>query len=387
MTAKTSSRSSLGRARPPLRASKPVSRALPSYSHSSHSPMEVSQEDNLNDSGGIDLGFEDYGDSGEAGVGEDVGEMSERVKGEPAGSAQSAGAVVKEEEETAVSLQAGVTQQKLSLTHTTKKLKKSSAALAREKAAAAAAEGVMPLFKSDPSMMYAASAASDQTGDGDVTAVQVSSSLQRDWWCKTSDPADGTKKHDYVPMYWTDATETNGTIYLFGRVAVVEPGTSRRFLSCCVAVHGSERNLFVLPKKVEGCAPDGTQMRAGLDKVYADVNSLLVPHVIPRSKGQGFRCKQVKRKYAFEHAEIPREECEYLKVVYSAKHGSPSPAQCDSPPASSSIERIFGATSTALELFLLKRKLMGPSWIYIKNPIVMTDSVSWCKLELSIDVR
>jgi len=36
--------------------------------------------------------------------------------------------------------------------------------------------------------------------------------------------------------------------------------------------------------------------------------------VIPKGSGTGFKCKVVKRKYAFDDVEIPREETEYLKV-------------------------------------------------------------------------
>ena len=357
--------------------------------------------------GGMDVQFDDYDDQGGGGDGgaETSPNFSETVQKVPQGGSEAHGGVKEEPEDTAeLSVkeeESEPTQQKISLTHTTKKLKKSAAAVAKEKAAEAAAkaqEGVMPLFKSDPgAQMYGdmtSGLPASEDKDKDITSVQGSTTLERAWWCMSSSSAEGdsistattAEPQEYVPMYWTDATETNGIIYLFGRVAVVEPGLPKRFTSCCVAVHGSERNLFVLPKKTEGFKPDGTPMRAGLDKVYADVNKLLVPHVIPRSKGQGFRCKQVMRKYAFEHEEIPRENCEYLKVVYSAKHGTPSPSQCDSPPTGSSIEKIFGATSSALELFLLKRRLMGPSWILVKRPVVMTDSVSWCKLELAIDV-
>ena len=345
-----------------------------------------------NDSGGsMDVAFDGFNDNNHFSEGNDHGDV---VKEEPVGDSveqevdsgndrKPVPSPIKEE------------PKQISLTQTTKKLKKSAAVLAKERAAAAKGkEGTVPLFKSDPSLLIADianGASATENVEKDITSVQVSRTMEREWWCKsTADDAttsgDNATEMNYVPLYWTDATETNGIIYLFGRVAVVEPGSPKRFVSCCVAVHGNERNLFVLPKKTEGFKPDGTPTRAGLDVVYADVNKLLVPSIIPRSKGQGFRCKQVKRKYAFEHQDVPREESEYLKVVYSAKHGTPSTDQCDNPPASSSIERIFGASSSALELFLLKRKLMGPSWVLIKNPMVMTDSVSWCKLELSIDV-
>lgn len=108
-----------------------------------------------------------------------------------------------------------------------------------------------------------------------------------------------------------------------------------------------------------------------MQEVYQDLTKMLVPSIIPKTVGGGFKCKPVQRKYAFEHGEIPREETEYLKVVYSAKHGVPSPTLCER--GTSSIERIFGATNSALELFLLKRKLMGPCWITINNPRIQKD--------------
>jgi hypothetical protein len=63
-------------------------------------------------------------------------------------------------------------------------------------------------------------------------------------------------------------------------------------------------------------------------EVHKELSTLLVPDIIPRSQGQSFKCKTVKRKYAFEHGEIPRRETEYLKVVYTARHGYPSVKQC-----------------------------------------------------------
>ena len=91
----------------------------------------------------------------------------------------------------------------------------------------------------------------------------------------------------------------------------------------------------------------------------------------------------MKRKYAFECDEVPREETQYLKVKYSAKFGTPTARQCSD--GTAHIERVFGASSTPLEFFLLKRKLMGPSWIRIKHPRPITSSFSWCKIELGVE--
>lgn len=55
-------------------------------------------------------------------------------------------------------------------------------------------------------------------------------------------------------MFWLDATEQNGTVYLIGKVAVPSTSASGEattsYLSACVAVHGIEREVLVLPRCV-----------------------------------------------------------------------------------------------------------------------------------------
>lgn len=63
---------------------------------------------------------------------------------------------------------------------------------------------------------------------------------------------------DFMHMYWLDACEENGTIYLIGKVAVpatlaggdkpVAHGVEQAYLSACVVVHGIEREVLVLPR-------------------------------------------------------------------------------------------------------------------------------------------
>jgi DNA polymerase alpha subunit A len=68
---------------------------------------------------------------------------------------------------------------------------------------------------------------------------------------------------------------------------------------------------------------------------------------------------------------------------------------------SPNIARIFGTNTTAFELLVLKRKIMGPCWLEIKNPkvenkgvsaiaaliiaaLLTLSQVSWCKLEATV---
>ena len=207
-------------------------------------------------------------------------------------------------------------------------------------------------------------------------------------WLLYTKPNDNEPAEEYVNMYWLDASENNGLLYLFGKVPINQTppnsgAASQKFVSCCVVVHGSERNLFVLPKvSPDTFKEDGTACRVGMSEVYQEITSILVPDIVPRVQGQSFKVKSVKRKYAFEHGTIPRETTDYMKVVYSAKHGVPSTQQCQ---GGKKYERIFGAGSSCLELFLLKRKLMGPCWIKIKNPRLNTEVSTWCRIEIAVE--
>lgn len=79
----------------------------------------------------------------------------------------------------------------------------------------------------------------------------------------------------YVNMFWLDATEVNGVIYLFGKIPVTEldqkasvagftdPAAPPKFVSCCCAVHGVERNLLVLPSVTGNQTDDQKEERYG----------------------------------------------------------------------------------------------------------------------------
>ena len=227
---------------------------------------------------------------------------------------------------------------------------------------------------------------------GDLVSTPVSESTgnkidPKSWIRQNTPSADGEPSDDFVDMFYLDAFENNGVIYVFGRVPIYENNstTFKRTVSACAIVHGCEKNLFVLPRALPGqFHEDGvTPKRAGMSDVYGEINKLMTSKVIPRQSGASFKCKLVKRKYAFEQVDVPRESTDYLKIVYSAKFPSPPAKDCDD--GGKSYERIFGYNSSALELFLLKRKLKGPSWIRINKPKVNPDVVSWCKLEFAVE--
>lgn len=147
------------------------------------------------------------------------------------------------------------------------------------------------------------------------------------------------------------------------------------YVSCCVSVHNIQRNLFVLPR--EKMLDDGgheTDIEVETTHVYSEFDELRRKHRISE-----FASAKVARRYAFELPGVPAES-DYLKVVYPFTQPA-LPANL----SGKSFSRIFGTNTNALELFILKRKLMGPCWVEIKDAKLTNKSLSWCKVEVTVD--
>jgi DNA polymerase alpha subunit A len=179
----------------------------------------------------------------------------------------------------------------------------------------------------------------------------------------------------FIDFFWMDAIEKNGNVHLFGKVAV--PDEENKFVSCCAVVNGNKRNLFVLPRKME----DGSY--AEWIKVHEELKGILQPKCIPKVAGASWSGKVVPRKYAFDDPDLPREKTDYFKVVYDSKYPTPEEEVCQR--GGEYIHKILNARASVLETFILKRKLMGPCWLRIKDPSPTQFVVSWCALELSVE--
>ena len=57
----------------------------------------------------------------------------------------------------------------------------------------------------------------------------------------------GDESHTFIDMYWTDAHEKDGTVYLYGKTPKT-PG-SNEFISISTVVSGNIHDLFVLPRQ------------------------------------------------------------------------------------------------------------------------------------------
>ncbi|KAE8279948.1 DNA polymerase alpha catalytic subunit [Larimichthys crocea] len=149
-------------------------------------------------------------------------------------------------------------------------------------------------------------------------------------------------------FYWLDAFEEPysqpGVVYLFGKVWIE---SAKSHVSCCVTVKNIERTMYFLPREYK-------------------VNT---------KTGEVSDTPKVEKNYAFEIPDIPNQ-CEYLEVRYSAEFPSlPSDLK------GATFSHIFGTNTSSLEHFLLSRKIKGPCWLDIKTPQLISQPVSWCKVE------
>ena len=155
-------------------------------------------------------------------------------------------------------------------------------------------------------------------------------------------------KFTYSRMYYVDAYADDfnapGKVFLFGKVYSEE---EKKYVSACVQVNGLQRQLFFLPKAVDGA--DEPDMAA----LYKEINDLLKEKVIPRGlQGVNCMCKPVTRKYAFELDGVPRgkEGAQYMKCKYSAKFPALDPMT-----RGKHFSKVFGAKTKSIENFILKR--------------------------------
>ncbi|OUM67505.1 hypothetical protein PIROE2DRAFT_32893, partial [Piromyces sp. E2] len=173
-------------------------------------------------------------------------------------------------------------------------------------------------------------------------------------------------------FYWFDAMENLGTVYLLGKVYDKK---NKKFVSCCVTVNNVMRNLFVLPReKMLDNNNKETDQEVTMIDVYNELETIRKKYKI-----SSWKCKDVVRKYAFEEPDVP-SEAHYFKTVYSFKDN-----QLPSDLTGKSFKKIFGTNTSALELLIIKRKLMGPCWIKVTNYIKSQRNISWCKTEVTVN--
>eukprot|EP00474_Spongospora_subterranea_P002469 CRZ02927.1 hypothetical protein [Spongospora subterranea] len=228
----------------------------------------------------------------------------------------------------------------------------------------------------------------DDTNDPGLPSNPAEILDEKSWFTETSRGPEQIKPFQasdligeggMLNLFWLDAYEdpynAPGKIFLFGKAK----HEHNEDVSCCVVVNKVDRNLFVMPRTHElhdVPSRDGSLLpEVDMNAVYEEFTEFASKHGITE-----FLSKPVMRKYAFDNPEcdIPAE-AEVLKVVYSAtaptlprnSHGR-------------TFSHIFGTQTSALENFLLKRRLMGPQWLSIAGA-KPSNSGSWCKAEFAVE--
>lgn len=150
----------------------------------------------------------------------------------------------------------------------------------------------------------------DSSAWNDVTDklnVMNSSQLAETMTFGKLDFNDAIEEDGSLRMFWTDYTEVNGSLCLFGKVQDKKSGS---FVSCFVKVDNILRKLFFLPRRYRQRHGRDTTEEVDMKDVYEEVDELMGKMRVGMHK-----IKPCTRKYAFELPDIPKEG-EYLKLLY-----------------------------------------------------------------------
>ncbi|XP_074070326.1 DNA polymerase alpha catalytic subunit isoform X2 [Macrotis lagotis] len=184
----------------------------------------------------------------------------------------------------------------------------------------------------------------------------------------------GTDSDQVFLFYWLDAYEDQynqpGVVFLFGKVWIESAETH---VSCCVMVKNIERTLYLLPREEQ--IDLSTGIKKGIPVTMKDVYQEFDEKTATKYKIMKFKSKKVEKNYAFEIPDVP-EKSEYLEVRYSAEL-----PQLPQDLKGETFSHVFGTNTSSLELFLMNRKIKGPCWLEIKNPQLLNQPISWCKVE------
>ncbi|XP_020261450.1 DNA polymerase alpha catalytic subunit [Asparagus officinalis] len=225
---------------------------------------------------------------------------------------------------------------------------------------------------------------------GESAANESATNLNADESSDFELNADGSLSFYIIDAYEESFGGNLGTLYLFGKV---KSGGAHH--SCCVIVKNMQRCIYAIPDssvfpsnklaevemKVKESQDPATASRTTLQEMASGLKNEIAERLL-KLNVSAFAMMPVKRSYAFERTDIPTGENYVLKINYPFKD----------PPLSADLKgehfiALLGTHSSALELFLVKRKIKGPSWLSISRFVSCPASqrVSWCKFEVVVD--
>ncbi|CAA7056881.1 unnamed protein product [Microthlaspi erraticum] len=202
--------------------------------------------------------------------------------------------------------------------------------------------------------------------------------------------ADGSLRFYILDAYEEAFGASMGTIYLFGKVKMGDT-----YKSCCVVVKNIQRCVYAIPndsvfpshelitleQEVKDSRLSPESFRVKLHEMASKLKNDISQQLLQLNVSN-FSMTPVKRNYAFERPEVPTGEQYVMKINYPFKD-PPLPEDLKG----ESFCALLGSNTSALELFILKRKIMGPSWLKISNFSTCSPSqrVSWCKFEVTVE--
>ncbi|KAI4179272.1 MAG: hypothetical protein LQ346_007229 [Caloplaca aetnensis] len=178
--------------------------------------------------------------------------------------------------------------------------------------------------------------------------------------------ADGTLR-----MFWTDYTEINGSLCLFGKV---KDKSSDRYVSAFVKIDNVLRKLYFLPRTHRQKHGRDTSDEIEMADVYQEVDELM-----SKLRVNMHKIKPCSRRYAFELQDIPKE-ADYLKLMYPYdKSALPVDVKGET------FSHAFGTTTALFEQFVLWKRIMGPCWLkFDEADLSPVSNASWCKFEVQV---
>uniref|UniRef100_W8BG20 DNA polymerase n=1 Tax=Ceratitis capitata TaxID=7213 RepID=W8BG20_CERCA len=169
---------------------------------------------------------------------------------------------------------------------------------------------------------------------------------------------------------WEDPVKCPGEVFLFGRTTEGK--------SLCVRVEKIDRVLYLLPRKylLDPITKESTGKLVQLSDLYKEFDE----NISNELKLDGFRSRKVTKNFG-NHSigiDVP-QVCDYMEIHYDGKKPPPNLKK-----KYNSIAHIFGANTTALERFLLDRKIKGPCWLTLKEFRPNPAPISWCNSDVSV---
>lgn len=183
------------------------------------------------------------------------------------------------------------------------------------------------------------------------------------------DHKDAVEADGSLNFFWTDYTEINGSLCLFGKVLNKK---TNQYVSCFVKVDNILRKLYFLPRATRVQGGEDTGEEVEMMQVYDEVDELMTKMRVDMHK-----IKACTRKYAFEIEGIPKE-AQYMKLLYPY-----TKPQLDVGTTGETFSHVFGTNTALFEQFVLWKNIMGPCWLKIQDAdFGAIKNASHCKLEV-----